>query len=305
MRTSPSGKAARRAGGKPVICISVGDPRGIGPEVTKKAVESKSLRGRADFLIIGKAPPRYANPRDCAKASIEFINTAFELIMSKKADALVTGPVSKEAINKAGVKFDGHTEYLAKLCKCKKFVMMFISSRLKVSLVTRHMALREVANSISQKAIYDTVELTYKALKNWFGIRNPKIGVSGLNPHCGEGGLFGREEGSIIKPAIEKLKEDFKGIFGPLPADTLLHDVYHKKFDAAVCMYHDQALAAFKMVAMETGVNLTLGLPFIRTSVDHGTAFDIAGKNCADPSSMIEAIKLAIRLVRHADNYPD
>jgi len=296
MHTSPSGN-------KPVICISIGDPSGIGPEITKKAITSKGLKGKADFRIIDEQAVKKNDRKTNAKASVNFISTAFKLVTEGKADALVTGPVSKEAINRAGIRFEGHTEYLANLCGCKKIAMMFVSDKLKVSLVTRHIPLSRISPSLSVKAIYDTVELTYNALRNWFGIKNPKIGVSGLNPHCGEGGLFGNEESYVIKPAIKKLQKDLDGIFGPISADTLLRDVYNKKFDAAVCMYHDQGLAAFKMIAMQKGVNLTLGLPFIRTSVDHGTGFDIAGKKKADPGSMIEAVKLAVRLVEHADNH--
>lgn len=282
--------------GRPAICITIGDPRGIGPEVVKKALKNPALKAKADFIVIGK-DVKTKSAEACAKASVEFINTAFKLIKEKKADALVTGPVSKEAINKAGIKFEGHTEYLAKLSNCKKFAMMFVSDTLKVSLVTRHIALRDVSSSLSIRKIYDTVELTYKTLRDLLRIKSPKIGVSGLNPHSGEGGLFGKEEKTVILPAIKRLQKKFKGIFGPIPADVLLYDAYHKKFDAAVCMYHDQGLAAFKMIARNRGVNLTLGLPFIRASVDHGTGFDIAGKGKADPGSMIEAIKLALKLV--------
>lgn len=297
MHTSPTNSPPKR----PVICITVGDPQGIGPEVAKKALENPLLKGRADFIVLGDPDCGKDNPRECAKKSVEFINAAYKLITQKKADALVTGPVSKEAINKVGIRFEGHTEYLAKLCGCKKFAMMFVSDKLKVSLVTRHIPLKDVSNFISIKSIYDTVELTYKALRNWFGIKGPRVGVAGLNPHCGEGGLFGKEEGSIIKPAVKKLEKEYPGIFGPIAGDSLLYDVYNGRFDAAVCMYHDQGLAAFKMIAREKGVNLTLGLPFIRTSVDHGTGFDIAGKGRANPGSMIEAIKLAIRLVGNTD----
>lgn len=285
--------------GRPIICITIGDPRGIGPEVIKKALKSPTLKGRADFLIIGGDPATKKRcQREHARSSIEFINTAFKLVAAKKADALVTGPVSKEAINRIGIRFEGHTEYLARLCQAKKITMMFVSDKLKVSLVTRHVALSEVSGLLSIGSVCDTVELTYRALKDFFGVKNPKIGVSGLNPHCGEGTLFGKEEKLIIKPAIRKLQKKFRGISGPVPADTLLHDAYHRRFDAAVCMYHDQGLAAFKMIARDKGANLTLGLPFIRTSPDHGTGFDIAGKGIADPGSMIEAIKLAIRLVK-------
>ena len=297
MRTSRSDSFL---GGKPNICITIGDPAGIGPEVIKKALKEPSLKNVANFLVIGEGVTGKIDRRTCARASVKFIDTAFGLIKSGRADAIVTGPVNKDGINKAGVKFQGHTEYLAKLSGSKKIVMMFVSDTLKVSLVTRHTALRNVSGLLSVGLVYDTVELTYRSLKDRFGIKNPSVGVAGLNPHCGEGGLFGKEEGLIIAPAIKKLQKKFKGIVGPVPADALLHDAYHGKFDAAVCMYHDQGLPAFKMIARDRGVNLTLGLPFIRTSVDHGTGFDIAGKGIADPGSMIEAIKLAIKLTGRA-----
>ncbi len=285
---------------RPIICITTGDPRGIGPEVVKKALAAPGLKEKAEFLIFTSTAVNKNNPNACAKASLEFIDRAFNLIRCGKADALVTGPVSKEAINnlRAGMKFEGHTEYLARLCGCKKFAMMFVSKKLKVSLVTRHIPLSEVSKAISIKSICDTVELTHKALKDWFGIKNPKIGVAGLNPHCGEAGLFGREEALTITPAVRKLQGRYGGISGPIPGDTLLHDAYNQRYDAAVCMYHDQGLAAFKMIARNDGVNLTLGLPFVRTSPDHGTGFDIAGKAKADPGSMREAIKLAVRLAK-------
>lgn len=284
--------------GRPRICVTIGDPKGIGPEIIKKALENEALKGKADFLIIGSEDSGYKNERLCARDSVKFLDTAVRLILEKKADAIVTGPINKEAINKAGIRFQGHTEYLAGLCKCKRFAMMFVSKKLKVSLVTRHIPLSKVSSSLSVKMICDATELTYNALKRYFGIRDPKIGVSGLNPHCSEGGLFGKEERSVIIPAVNRLQKRFKGVFGPVPADSLLYDTYHRKFDAAVCMYHDQALAAFKMIARDEGVNLTLGLPFARTSPDHGTGRDIAHKGVARAGSMIEAIKLAIRLSR-------
>ena len=292
---------------RPIICITTGDPRGIGPEVVKKALATHGLKEKAEFLIFTSTAVNKNNPNACARASLEFIDQAFNLIRRGKADALVTGPVSKEAINllglPAGMKFKGHTEYLAKLCGREKFAMMFVSKKLKISLVTRHIPLSEVSKGISIKSICDTVELTRNALKDWFGIKNPKIGVAGLNPHCGEAGLFGREEILTIGPAVRKLQARYGGISGPIPGDTLLHDAYNQKYDAAICMYHDQGLAAFKMIARNYGVNLTLGLPFVRTSPDHGTGFDIARKAKADPGSMTEAIKLAVRLAIKLSSY--
>jgi 4-hydroxythreonine-4-phosphate dehydrogenase len=294
MPTSHTAKRRHR----PVICITAGDPAGIGPEVIRKALKSPALKEKADFVVVGKASPPKSDRRRCARLSLEYINTAFWLMRSGKADALVTGPVSKVDISRLAADFKGHTEYLAGLCGCSRFVMMFVSEELKVSLVTRHTALRDVSRQISIKAICDTAELTYFALKDLFGIKEPRVGVSGLNPHCGEAGLLGREEELTVLPAVKKLRGISRNITGPDPADALLYEAYCKKIDAAVCMYHDQGLAAFKMVSRDNGVNMTLGLPFIRTSVDHGTAFDIAGKGIADPGSMTAAIKLAIKLVK-------
>jgi len=174
--------------------------------------------------------------------------------------------------------------------------MMLVGNSLRVSLVTRHIPLKDVPKRLTRGKIIQTTKNTHDALKKFFRIRRPKIAICGLNPHAGEGGVLGMEEKAIISPAVNYLRKKIKGISGPLPADTLFNKAYKGEFDAVVCMYHDQALIPLKMVAFEKGVNMTLGLPFIRTSPDHGTAFDIAGKGKADPSSMIEAIKLAARL---------
>ncbi|MDP3804407.1 MAG: 4-hydroxythreonine-4-phosphate dehydrogenase PdxA, partial [Candidatus Omnitrophota bacterium] len=193
--------------------------------------------------------------------------------------------------------FEGHTEYLAQNTAAKNYAMMFVGDDLKITLVTRHIALRDVPGSISIESIYRTIVLTDEYLKRYFKIKNPRIGVSGLNPHAGEAGLFGSEEDNIIRPAIKKASRHIKGAYGPISPDIIFYDTLHKKFDAAIAIYHDQALIPFKLLYFTDGVNLTLGLPFVRTSPDHGTAFDIAGKGIADPSSMINAIRLASLLV--------
>ena len=211
----------------------------------------------------------------------------------------MTGPVSKSAIRSSGAaKFTGHTEYLAHKTRTKDFAMMFVGESLRVTLVTRHIALKSVPSSINTDAVYRAIALTHKYLKRYFAISSPRIGVAGLNPHAGEGGLFGNEEARFIIPAIKKASRRMAGITGPIPADIIFHEALNEKFDAVIAMYHDQGLAPFKMLYFNRGVNLTLGLPFIRTSPDHGTAFDIAGKGIADPSSMIEAIKLGSLLAK-------
>ena len=312
---------------KPNIVITMGDPSGIGPEVTLKALASPEVRRLADFLVIGdrfvmtdikkRAGLRIDAPlldlanvpqklfsygKCCArfgKASIQYLDGAVRMIKEGKADFLVTAQVNKSSIRAAGLSgFKGHTEYLADKTRTKDYAMMFIGERLKVTLVTRHIELKSVSGNLSAEAIYRTIMLTHKYLKEYFGIETPRIGVAGLNPHAGEGGNFGHEEADLIAPAIKKASKEVKNISGPLPGDVIFYEAFNKKFDAVVAMYHDQGLIPFKMLYFKDGVNLTLGLPFIRTSPDHGTAFNIAGKGSADPSSMIEAILLACRLFR-------
>lgn len=273
----------------------MGDPSGVGPEVALKALASPRVKGLADFLLIGEVSA--VRGAAAARASVEYIDKALELLKAGRADALVTGPVSKSSIRAAGVRgFQGHTEYLAGKTGTKKFAMMFVAEELKVALVTRHVALKSVPKTLTADMIYDTIELTHKYLKKYFRIKNPRIAVCGLNPHAGEAGAFGDEEARVITPAIRKASGSMKNIRGPMPADAVFHDALDKKYDAVIAMYHDQGLAPFKALCFYSGVNLTLGLPFVRTSPDHGTAFDIAGKGIADPRSMIEAIRLACKL---------
>jgi len=228
----------------------------------------------------------------CGKASIEYIGRAFDLVRSGAADGMITAPINKAAARKSGFQFPGHTEYLASLSGVDNFVMMLAGGLLKVSLVTRHIRLRDVSEKITVKNISDTIAMTLRALKTDFRIAKPQVGVCALNPHRGEGGIFGDEEKRIIAPAVRR----FKGseVRGPFSADSIFYDAYRGKFDCVVCLYHDQGLIPLKMIARDSGVNITLGLGFVRTSPDHGTAFDIAGKGKADPSSMEAAIKTAV-----------
>ena len=271
---------------KPSVIITTGDPKGIGPEVTEKALRDPRIKSLADFFVI--------EPRD--KTGFDAIERAVELLKKRKADALVTAPVNKAAINKFGIPFQGHTEYLAKATNTKKFAMMLCGGPLRVTTVTRHIPLKAISNTITQAKIIEAVRLTDSALKKYFGIKKPRIGVCALNPHCGEGGKIGTEERDIIIPAVRKIRRFIPGIQGPISGDAIFYMAFHGKLDAVISMYHDQGLGPLKMVAFEKGVNVTLGLPFIRTSPDHGTAYDIAGKGIADPSSMKEAIKLAVRM---------
>jgi len=240
------------------------------------------------------------------KASVDYIKKAVALALSDAIKAIVTAPISKEAINKAGYHYSGHTELLADLTKTKDYTMMLIAGSLRVTHVTTHMSLKEACNKIRKERIYQVIKLTDKALRE-MEIEDPKIAVAGLNPHCGEGGLFGREEIEEIKPAVEMAIKEGINVVGPLPADTVFVRARGGAYDAVVAMYHDQGHIPIKMLGLEwnekrrewtrvSGVNITIGLPIIRTSVDHGTAFGKAGKGTANPQSMIEAIKLAAKM---------
>ena len=240
------------------------------------------------------------------KASVDYIKKAVALALSDAIKAIVTAPISKEAINKAGYHYSGHTELLADLTKTRDYTMMLIAGPLRVTHVTTHMSLREACNKIRRERIYKVIKLTDKALRE-MEINDPRIAVAGLNPHCGEGGLFGREEIEEIKPAVETARKEGINVVGPLPADTVFVRAKGGAYDAVVAMYHDQGHIPVKMLGLEwdekrrewtrvSGVNITIGLPIIRTSVDHGTAFGKAGKGTANPQSMIEAIKLAAKM---------
>lgn len=305
------------------VGITMGDPSGIGPEVTLKALQSLK---DTDAVIIGSEvlineaqesfgiswSGQVINCLDLKKAGLPygeiselggtaaytFIQRGYELAIHKEIDALVTAPISKAALNLAGFHFPGHTELLAKLTDTKRFAMLLCGESIKVTLVTTHLKLEDVSRALTKDQIIEKIELTYEFLTTQLGISSPRIGVCALNPHGGEG-IFGDEEERVIKPAIEAARANGVAAEGPYPADTLFTK---PGFDAVVAMYHDQGMIPVKLKEFGHAVNVTLGLPFIRTSPDHGTAFDIAGKGIADPSSMIEAIKLAQKLTA---NLPD
>lgn len=224
-----------------------------------------------------------------------YIKKAVELAMEGKVDGIVTAPISKEALKLAGMNWPGHTEMLAELTSTDNFGMMLTGGPLRVLLVTIHASLRSVPAMITRDRVLKTIRLAKKAC-DMLGIEGPRIAVAGLNPHAGEAGIFGSEEIMEIVPAVEDAQKEGIRVLGPFPPDTVFHKAYRGAFDIVVCMYHDQGLIPLKMIAFDTGVNVTVGLPFVRTSPDHGTAYDIAWKNKADPSSMIEAIRLAARL---------
>lgn len=310
------------------IALSCGEPSGIGPEIAAKAWAA--LRDTAPFFYIGD--PRHlpqgtafrlietpaealtvsaealpvlhlpfaaeAKPGqpDAANAQgvIDAIALGVDLVRTGAAAALCTAPIHKKALmDGAGFAYPGHTEYLAALAGVERVVMMLACDALRVVPTTIHIPLAEVPQALGAALLTDTILITHAALRRDFGIAAPRLAVAGLNPHAGEGGAMGREEIEMIAPVLEALRAEGLDIVGPLSADTMFHPAARARYDAAICMYHDQALIPIKTLDFASGVNVTLGLPFIRTSPDHGTAFDIAGKGVADPSSLIAALKMA------------
>jgi len=232
------------------------------------------------------------------KAMVDYIIKAVDFNIDGQVSAMVTCPISKELMREAGYRFDGHTELLAKLTNARDYGMMLANERLKVSLATIHCALREVPQKLNKGLILKTIRLTCRALEEDFAIKRPHVAVVGLNPHAGEAGLFGLEDKEIIQPAVDEAKNDGLLADGPFPADTIFYHAINGKFDAVVAMYHDQGLIPVKLLNFSDSVNITLGLPLVRTSVDHGTAYDIAGKGVADPSSLIAAIRMAAKIAQ-------
>lgn len=312
------------------IGITLGDPAGIGPEVIARALVEPTIHRLSQFVLIGdstvlnrylqKIPPhcrmidlKNISPakwccgqpsRHSAQASLDYLQCAIELLKAKHIDALVTAPVCKEAIGSLGVRFSGHTEYLAESFGVKKVGMMFVTTTLKTVIATRHIPLKQVSRQITPELILETILLTQKALKRYFKIRHPQIAVCGLNPHAGEKGTMGTEEVTTIIPAIKKAQRRDIRVSGPYSADTIFYSQNSKNFNAIIALYHDQGLIALKTLAFRDLVNLTIGLPFVRTSPAHGTAFDIAGKNRADPASMKAAITLACQLAHEKEYRP-
>ncbi len=227
------------------------------------------------------------------KAMEHYIVNAIDMALNDDIAALATCPINKTALKLAGSKYHGHTELLAERTGTDEYAMMMAGDRLRVVLVTIHVALSQVPQSLTVENIMSTIETTDFSLKERFGLQSPKIAVAGLNPHAGESGMFGDEEARMIEPAVGLSKKNGIDVSGPYPPDTVFVNAMNGQFDAVVCMYHDQGLIPFKMIHFSDGVNTTLGLPIIRTSVDHGTAYDIAGKGVADPGSLIQAIRLA------------
>jgi 4-hydroxythreonine-4-phosphate dehydrogenase len=313
----PTSKSAE-ADGRPLL-VTMGEPAGIGPEVATAAFTALGGRiGKRPLLLVGDAdvlrscrdiPPeaivqtkahatRKPGKADAfnAAAIIEAITLAVEMTMQGKACAVATAPINKAVLMQAGFPFPGHTDFLAKLTGAPRAVMMLVGDQLRVIPLTVHIPIAQVPRAIDGPSIIETAEIALAALKRDFAIANPRLAVAGLNPHAGEDGVLGREETEIIAPAIAELKRRGHLVSGPLPSDTMFHAEARTRYDAALCMYHDQALIPIKTLSFWEGVNVTLGLPIVRTSPDHGTGFDIAGKGLADPRSMIAAIKLAAKM---------
>lgn len=293
----------------------MGEPAGIGPEVAAAAyltlrgfIGDHALRIVGDpAVFVGMGLPDDAfvptdakavrvpgkPDADNAAATVEAIAKAVTLCRARIAGGLVTAPINKHVLMQSGFAFPGHTDYLAHLTGAKRAVMMLASASLRVVPLTVHVPLAAVLGLITAEAIIETAEITLAALARDFGIVEPRLAVAGLNPHAGESGALGREEDAIIAPAIAALVARGHRVSGPLPSDTMFHDEARRQYDAALCMYHDQALIPIKTLSFWEGVNVTLGLPIVRTSPDHGTAFAIAGTGQADPRSMIAAIEMA------------
>ena len=315
------------------IAISCGEPAGVGPEIAAKAWaalhhelsllwigDPAHLPAGTPFEIVTHAgdaagitahalpvlardfgpsvSPGIANPAH-AQGVIAAIATGVDLVTSGACTALCTAPIHKKAlIDGAAFAYPGHTEYLAALAGVARVVMMLACDALRVVPATIHIPLAAVPAQLTARLLTDTILITHAALRRDFGIARPRIAVAGLNPHAGEGGAMGTEEITLITPVLDALRAEGLDLRGPLSADTMFHPAARARYDAAICMYHDQALIPIKTLDFASGVNVTLGLPFIRTSPDHGTAFDIAGLGVADPTSMIAALRLADRMAK-------
>jgi 4-hydroxythreonine-4-phosphate dehydrogenase len=251
----------------------------------------------ADFDDLGVLNPlTRRETAEGGEASMRFLESAVSDLKRGMLDAVVTGPIHKTSWRLAGYKFPGHTEYLADRFRTKRITMAFVADKLRVALATTHIPLLELRNKFTIGTVFQPIELLNDALRDWFGVEHPRIAVAGLNPHASENGQFGDEEERIIIPAIEMAKLAGVDASGPYPADTLFCEHKRHTYDGVVAMYHDQGLIPVKLLAFDSSVNVTLGLPCIRTSVDHGTAFDIVGNNSANAGSMTAAIRLAIQL---------
>jgi 4-hydroxythreonine-4-phosphate dehydrogenase len=281
----------------PRIGITAGDPAGIGPEIARKAMKDGRVRAVCEPLYYGAEKPYEPGvlSAEAGQAAYETIVRAVEDAQAGRIHGIATAPINKEALAMAGLTWRGHTEMLASLTNAANVAMMFWSDKLRVVLATIHIPLAMVPRALTIESVSVIIDLTHRAMPR-FGFPKARLVLAGLNPHAGEHGLLGREEIEVLAPAVARSANTGIDITGPLPGDTVFVRAARGEFDAVIACYHDQGLIPVKLVAFGQAVNVTLGLPIIRTSVDHGTAFDIAGKGIADPESMIQAVLLAARL---------
>ena len=320
--------------GLPVLALTLGDPRGIGPEVTLGALRSGAGADRAEFVVIGPESfrPRFAglsgtrqqieylaigdgaadDPAEAGTLAARAIERGIERALQGEVDGLVTAPISKEALRAAGYSFPGHTEFLRERTGVPEVTMVMSAERtplggpLRVALVTVHVPLRTVPDLLTEELIVRRAAIAARGLRDWWGIPVPHLAFAGLNPHASEGGLFGDEEERIIGPAMERLEREAQiQTSGPFPADTVFRRCLAGEADLVVVPYHDVGLAVLKTVAPENGINVTTGLPFPRTSPDHGTAFDIAGRGVADCRSMAAAIEACVDFCERSREGPE
>lgn len=333
--------------GRP-IALTMGDPAGIGPDISLAVWARRETRATPPFLLIGDPAVLSARAKalgqavritetDCHGACAAFpdalpvlpvrcaapvvaglpdagnasavtaaIDTAVQLVVAGEATAVATNPIAKAVLYEAGFRFPGHTEYLAHLAEKANGtpvlpVMMLAGPKLRAVPVTIHIPLKDVPGALTQELIHQTCAITAADLRSRFGLAKPRLAVAGLNPHAGEGGALGLEDDALIRPVIDRLRAEGLDVVGPLPADTMFHDRARETYDAAICMYHDQALIPAKALGFDDSVNVTLGLPFIRTSPDHGTAFGISGKGIAREDSLLAALRLAAELAANTE----
>ncbi len=284
---------------KPRIAITGGDPAGIGPEIAAKAAADPRVLEVCEPVVYA---PQASGPFPIGAVSAVAGRAAYDTIVRAVDDAragrvaaIATAPINKASFAAAGIGWKGHTDLLAHLCSVGRVAMMFHAPTLRVVLATVHVPLRDVARLLTRELVRETLRLTAGELR-YFGVAKPRLAVAALNPHAGEGGLMGFEDDEILMPAVRDLRDEGLDVVGPIPGDTVFGRAVRGEFDCVMACYHDQGLIPVKLLAFGTAVNVTLGLPIIRTSVDHGTAFDIAGRGMADPGSMVEAVLLAADL---------
>jgi 4-hydroxythreonine-4-phosphate dehydrogenase len=286
---------------KPRVAITAGDPAGIGPEIARKAADDPRVRDVCEAIVYRAPNEAPFEPgvlsAEAGRAAFDAICAAVRDAQSGVVDAIATAPVNKLAFSRAGLVWKGHTDLLGHLTGSSRVAMMFWSEPLKVVLATIHIPLAEVPRALTRETVDAVIDLTARELPR-FGIAHPRLALAGVNPHAGEDGLLGEEERRVLRPAVDDARARGIDIAGPFPGDTIFLRATRGEFDAVIACYHDQGLIPVKLLAFGHSVNVTIGLPIVRTSVDHGTAFDIAGRNIADPTSMIEAVLLAARLAR-------